>query len=203
MENRELADTAYKSRKNYKHNKIKKAKIAGKAHKNHKGRDVAPRKTGAYCRIYTPAEYENLIVEVNEKFEIQRPKTKDIIDIKKWWPKHYKKVVLSVDSYGKGVPRDQKTTFAISKWSHFTFSKSTPGLVTTRGSIDCFISNDFQLLQRMGTRPPLPTSDTPAYAGKVLINEKKMTNLNKLAKYIPAEYQDLYTEVFAWPTTRK
>ncbi|CAH1106461.1 unnamed protein product [Psylliodes chrysocephalus] len=59
MENRDLADTAYKSRKrvsgvinieNYKHNKIKKAKIAGKAHKNHKGRDVVPRQTGAYCR---------------------------------------------------------------------------------------------------------------------------------------------------------
>lgn len=33
-------------------------------------------------RIYTPTEYENLIAEANEKFEIVRPKTKDIIDIK-------------------------------------------------------------------------------------------------------------------------
>ncbi|CAH1114661.1 unnamed protein product [Psylliodes chrysocephalus] len=187
MENRELADTAFKSRKrvsgvrnieNYKHNKIKKAKIAGKAHKYHKGRDVR------ICFVI-----------------LIGPKTEDIIDIRKWWPKHYKKVVLSVDSHGKGIPKGQKTTFAISKVSHLTFSKSTPGLVTTRGSIDCFISYDFQLLQRMGTRPPLPTSDTPAYDGKVPINEKKMADLNKLAKYIPAEYQDFYTEVFAWPTT--
>ncbi|CAH1100206.1 unnamed protein product [Psylliodes chrysocephalus] len=133
-------------------------------------------------RIYTPAEYENLIVKANEKFEIQRPKTEDIIDIKKWWPKHYKKVMLSVDSYGKGVHKDQKTTFAIFKASHFTFSKSTPAFT-------------------MGTRPHLPTSDTPAYADKVPINKKKMANLNKLAKYISAEYQDFYTEVFAWPTT--
>lgn len=60
MENRELAENAYKSRKrvsgvrnskNYKHNKIKKAKIAGEAHKNHKGNDVAPRQTGASCRL--------------------------------------------------------------------------------------------------------------------------------------------------------
>ncbi|GBP37931.1 hypothetical protein EVAR_21467_1 [Eumeta japonica] len=59
MENRELAETAYKPRKrvfgirnseNYKQNKIKKAKISGEAHKNHKGNDVASRQTGASCR---------------------------------------------------------------------------------------------------------------------------------------------------------
>ncbi|XP_065672454.1 uncharacterized protein LOC136090189 [Hydra vulgaris] len=59
MENRELAENAYTSRKrvsgirnseNYKHEKIKKAKIAGEAYKNHKGNDVAPRQTGASCR---------------------------------------------------------------------------------------------------------------------------------------------------------
>lgn len=152
-------------------------------------------------RIYTPTEYENLIAEANENFEIRQPKTEDIIDIKKWWPNHYKKLVLSVDSYGRGVPKDKKVTFAISKVSHFTFSKTTPGLVTTRESIDCLVSYDFQLLQRMGTRPPLPSNNTPAYAGKVPINEKKMSDLKKLEKYIPAEYQTFYTEVFAWPTT--
>lgn len=60
MDNRELAESADKSRKrvsgirnseNYKHNKIKKAKIAGEAHKNYKGNDVAPRQTGASCRL--------------------------------------------------------------------------------------------------------------------------------------------------------
>lgn len=152
-------------------------------------------------RIYIPAEYENLILEANQNFEMRRPKTEDIIDIKKWWPKHYKKLVLSVDSYGKGVPKDQKRTFAISQVSHFTFLKSTPGLVTTRQSIDCLMSYDFQLLQRMGTRPPLPSSDTPAYADKVPIHEKKMSDLKKLEKYIPEEYKNFYREIFAWPTT--
>jgi len=60
MENRELAENAYTSRKrvsgirnseNYKHSKIKKAKISGEAYKNHKGDDVAPRQTGASCRL--------------------------------------------------------------------------------------------------------------------------------------------------------
>lgn len=152
-------------------------------------------------RIYTPAEYENLIVEANENFEIRRPKTEEIIDIKKWWPNHYKKLVLSVDSYGKRVPKDKKKTFAISQVSHFTFSKSTPGLVTTRESIDCLTSYEFQLLQRMGTSPPLPSNDTPAYAGKVPINEKKIPDLKKLEKYIPEKYQNFYAEIFAWPTT--
>ena len=124
-------------------------------------------------RIYTPTEYENLITWANKNFEIRRPKTEDIIDIKKWWPNHYKKLVLSVDSYGKGIPKDKKVIFGISKVSHFTFSKTTPGLVTTRESIDCLVSHDFQLLQRMGTKPSLPSSNTPAYAGKLPINEKK------------------------------
>jgi hypothetical protein len=155
-------------------------------------------------RIYTPTEYENLICEANEKFEIRRPKTEDIIDVKKWWPNHYKKLVLSVDSYGRGVPKDKKVTFGISKVSHFIFSKTTPGLVTTRESIDCLVSYDFQLLQRMGTRPTLPSSSTPAYAGKLPINEKKISDLKEIEKYIPysiEEYQNFYTEVFAWPTT--
>ena len=123
-------------------------------------------------RIYTPTEYENLIAGANENFEI-RPKTEDIIDIKKWLPNDYKKLVLSVDSYGKGNPQDKKVIFGITKVSHFTFSKTTPGLVTTRESIDWLISHDFQLLQRMGTKPSLPSSNTPSYAGKVPINEKK------------------------------
>ena len=66
MENRKLAKNAYKSRKrvpiinnseNYKHTKIKKAKIAGEAHKNHKGNNVAPRHTGASCRLVYPSYY--------------------------------------------------------------------------------------------------------------------------------------------------
>lgn len=66
MENRELAETAYKSRKrvsgirnseNYKHNKIKKAKIAGEAHKNYQGNDVASRQTGASCRLVFCFQY--------------------------------------------------------------------------------------------------------------------------------------------------
>ena len=64
MENHELAKNSYKSRKRvsgitnsekYKHTKIKKAKIAGEAHKNHKGKDVAPRHTGAFCRLVFPS----------------------------------------------------------------------------------------------------------------------------------------------------
>lgn len=31
--------------------------------------------------------------------------------------------------------------------------------------------------------------------------KKKMADLRKLGKYIPAEYQNFYAEVFAWPTT--
>ena len=63
-----------------------------------------------------------------------------------------------------------------------------PGLVTTRESIDGLPSYNFQLLQRMGTRPPLPSCNIRAYADKVPINEKKMLDLKKLEKYIPEEH---------------
>ncbi|GBP97971.1 hypothetical protein EVAR_90555_1 [Eumeta japonica] len=94
----------------------------------------------------------------------------------------------------------QKVTLLFPK-CHISHSKTTPGLVTTHESIDCLVSHDFQLLQRMGTRPPLPSNNTPAYAGKVPINEKKMADLKKLEKYISAEYQTFYAEVLSWPTT--
>ena len=73
----------------------------------------------------------------------------------------------------RGIPKDKRVIFSISKVLHFTFSKTTPGLVTTRESIDCLVGHDFRLLQRTGTIPPLPSSNTPAYAGKVPINDKK------------------------------
>ncbi|KAG5895217.1 hypothetical protein JTB14_035389 [Gonioctena quinquepunctata] len=77
------------------------------------------------------------MVQAYENFEIRRPKTEDIIDIKNG-------------------------------------GRTTPGLVTTRESIDSIVSHAFQFLQRIGTRVPLPSSNSPAYAGKVPINEKRM-----------------------------
>ena len=44
---------------NYKHKKIKKAKIAGETYKNYKGNDVAPSQTGASCRwVFCTLEYD-------------------------------------------------------------------------------------------------------------------------------------------------
>ena len=53
----------------------------------------------------TPTEYENLLAEANDNFKIRRPKTEDIIDVKKWWPNYYKKLVLSL---AEEYPRTKK-----------------------------------------------------------------------------------------------
>ena len=44
------------------------------------------------------------------------------------------------------MPKDKNVIFGISKVSHFTFSTTTPGLVTKLESVDCLVSHDFQLL---------------------------------------------------------
>ena len=132
--------------------------------------------------VAEPTEYENLIAETNENFEIRRPKTEDIIDVKKWWPNHDKKLVLSVDSNGREITKDKKVIFDISKVSHFTCSKTTPGQVTTCESIDCLVSYDYQLLQGMSTKPPLLLSNSSAYAGKVPIKWKKNIMFEKNRK---------------------
>lgn len=71
-------------------------------------------------RIYSQQNI-TLILQANEKFQIQRPQTRGTIDFKKWWPEFYKKIVLSVDSYGEGVPRDQKVSFFLFQRRHISY----------------------------------------------------------------------------------
>ncbi|KAL3274952.1 hypothetical protein HHI36_019728 [Cryptolaemus montrouzieri] len=92
-------------------------------------------------KIITPIEYENLIAETNENFEIRQAKTEDI-DKKMMANPLQETSALWIPM---ALPKDKKVTFAISKVSHFTLFKTTPGLVTTRESIDCLVSHDFQL----------------------------------------------------------
>lgn len=49
--------------------------------------------------------------------------TGDIIQFKNWWRHYYKEVVLSVESYGRNVPKEQKVKFNVSS---DTFPTSAP-----------------------------------------------------------------------------
>lgn len=59
-------------------------------------------------RVYLPMEYTELIISSSSKraFTVHMVHKEDILDFKSWWPSHYKKNVLSVESRGRNVPRE-------------------------------------------------------------------------------------------------
>ncbi|KAL3279334.1 hypothetical protein HHI36_016841, partial [Cryptolaemus montrouzieri] len=90
----------------YKNVVIKTAKIRGSPHVNHRGKQLPGRRTGETCRMQS-SNTENLNVE--------QVNTEDIIDFKKWAQLNFKAKPLSVRSYGKDVPKNQKEIFVLSE----------------------------------------------------------------------------------------
>lgn len=43
-----------------------------------------------------------------DRFEVITAEAKDFINFKAWWPKHYKKTMLSIESIGRNVAKDGK-----------------------------------------------------------------------------------------------
>ena len=161
---------------------------------------VAKRLIRKHDRIFLPEEYYDLIEKSSKKglFSIYRAKNENILDFKSWWPKYYKKTILSLDSYGK-IPKDQKTTFQISQYNEFEYDCNKPGIIKVRPFIDGLNFHEFSLGKPAGVCPDLPTK--PAYAGKISINYKKMKNLKQLVQYIPEDKIFFYNELMLWPTT--
>lgn len=61
--------------------------------------------------VFVPEQYYEL--SSKEKFGVKNVSRGIITDHKKWWSLH-RKVVISADSFGRGVTRDQKYSFSIS-----------------------------------------------------------------------------------------
>lgn len=156
-------------------------------------------------RIYHPMEYVELMVNSNSKISVKVVDTEDIKNFNKWWPMLYKKSVLSVESYGKKVPRQQKQTFAPASFMEFKYLQN--GNVQTSQFIGGLIKHTFNLRQP-GSRPdPLTIFDSLSIAypeGKVPINKHKVDAVKNLMKYIPEENKEhklFYEAYLTWPTT--
>jgi hypothetical protein len=67
-------------------------------------------------------------------------------EYKQWCPKFYKKITMSVQSYGKAVARAQKLNFSISQYYVCEYSSQRPREVITSDFIDGFITNNFRIL---------------------------------------------------------
>lgn len=112
--------------------------------------------------------------------------------------------VLSIQSMGKGIPKELKHTFAINKFYELECNSDKPRIVICRNFIDTILGEqEFKLLK---PKPPeilkIPTSTTqPVYISKVPINQKKMDDVKKLCPYIPDIHRHFYEDLFPLPTT--
>lgn len=149
-------------------------------------------------RIYTPDEYADLILQASRigRFSIHKMQTDEILSFKSWWPVSYKKTTNSVETSGRGIPKDQRLTFKISTFKHFTFSKKTKGKVVAKLFINGLNSSTFNLAK---TRVPPQLPTLKAYpSGKVPINKKKLDDVRKLMDYLA---EGFYDKILQWPTT--
>lgn len=156
-------------------------------------------------RIFTLKEYAELIIKSsrnNQRFTVVLPTADQVFNFKDWWPIHYKKTMLSLESIGRNVPRNKKQTFKIASFRHFIHVQGHDGVVFAKDFIDGLVTQTFKL--RNANRDNiirLPTKK--AYSEKIPINIKKITDLRQLQKYIPHEneMQEFYNSLYNWPTT--
>lgn len=88
---------------------------------------------------------------------------------------------LSTASYGRGVTKEDKVSFLISNFMHFSYSKDEKGIATARDFIDGFIEHEF----RLGTSTVVRSFPAVvAYPNtKIPISGKKMLNIKKFEVY--------------------
>lgn len=156
-------------------------------------------------RIYHPMEYVELMANAKSNITVKVIRTEDIKDFNKWWPTLYKKTVLSAESYGRNVPRQQKQSFAPASFMEFKYLQN--GSLQTSDFIGGLKRHTFQLKQP-GIRPnPSNIFDALDIAypeKKVPINKHKVDAVRNLLKYIPEEnedYRKFYEDYLTWPTT--
>lgn len=150
-------------------------------------------------RVYSPTQYAKMLVEAssNSKFTSVLHEGKIFsVNFKNWWKKYYKTKILSVESLGKRVPKEEKETFSISKYYMFVCEKNNKGVLKTYNFIDGLRSHTFKLAK--SETIPFPTE--MAYKEKCPINSKKIDDIKQLQQYIPEEHLPFYAEICEWPT---
>ncbi|XP_063224104.1 uncharacterized protein LOC134531946 [Bacillus rossius redtenbacheri] len=149
-------------------------------------------------RYYVPMEVCQLITSagVPGKFTVNMVTSDDVLDFKNWWPSHYKKTCLSLESQSKAVPRSQKQDFAVSRFVEFQYNSRHKGTVVASEFIGGLVSHTFVLRQSSdkSLNPTIPVQK--AYPAKnVPINAKKIIDLKKVLRYVPGEHRDFYDEI--------
>lgn len=161
---------------------------------------VIKRKLRQLERYYTVDEVIEGIVNASkdiQRFTVVKMDHDDFLDYSSWWPKFYKRTTLSVDSFGKSVPREQKRTFQLSTYYEFKVKSEHPERIICSNNINGLTQDVFRL---RNLKTPLELPDDKAYKEKRPINIKKMEDLKKTKSYIPFEKMSFWDDIFMWPT---
>lgn len=159
-------------------------------------------------RIFLLKEYVSLFIMSSAKRNFSVYLIDDengvIKDYKRWWPRFYKKNTLSTASYGRGVPKDQKVPFNISRFMQFTHTEDKKGYVLARDYIDGLLEHEF----KVSTSTQIQSfPEEVAYPEiKIPISDKKMSSIKKFERFIRDKdetIQHFYEKIFAWPTVSR
>ncbi|KAJ4446326.1 hypothetical protein ANN_13021 [Periplaneta americana] len=149
------------------------------------------------------------IIENLSKFKVKRVTANDVVNFKAWWRKFYKLSIMSDSSYGRGVPKDKKVHFKISKVNEFFHCNEQKGKVLCKEFIDSIVLAEvftIRFPEKSVCAENLPF-ELPTHltynSSRLSINVKKMDDLMKILQYIPDEVKGFYTELYTWPTTNK
>lgn len=155
-------------------------------------------KTERYYTVNDVTDVIKTASKIENKFTIIEMNNENFLQFTTWWPQYYKKNCLSVDSYGRDVPRGQKRPFQISTYSEMSVESKASHRLRCSTHINGLTNDIFCL--RNNTNPMIfPTHK--AYAEKKPINIKKMDDLKKTMCYIPEEKMEFWSEILLWPTS--
>lgn len=152
-------------------------------------------------RIYTPREVCELIANAEKKHPgtITPVETDMIVGFSSWWPTHYKKNAISLET--RHLPRNERQKFSISKYHYFEYSHEHKGVIKTSEyirsggfeSVNTFILKKSELVS---------LSHQKAYPlGKIPMKKNKIDDLKKVLPYILEEHKDFFDEIVQWPVT--
>lgn len=148
-------------------------------------------------RIYRFHELTTIVIQSNHKFIDKELNTNEVLEFKNWWPKLYKKIVISEETKARTVPKDKKVNFLISSFMHFTYDSKFSSQLVARHFIDSIVAHTFSLKLPGIHEVNLPTEI--AYPlDKVPIKDEKIKDIQKLLRYIPEEYLQFYNELLEW-----
>lgn len=162
---------------------------------------VLKRKIKTADRVFTLKQYVELMVHSSNKanFVVCLPDNDTFIDLKKWWPKIFKRNMLSVETRGRNINKDNKVNFKISTFKHFKHSREHPGTVVASEHIGAFVTHTFEL--RAVNRGPIALPKALEYpVQKRAINKKKMDDIKKFKRFLPDQthVKKFYNDIFQW-----